>query len=335
MEKMISRDLISNPAFKKTDLIILFGKYLSHLIILLIICSILAAGCGKSEEPKRVSLEKRENTPISKGERGEKNIRIAVGGMVTPKEGLAYYKHFLDYVGEKLGEHVDYVDREDYAEINNLLRKGALDAAFVCSGPYVDGHKDFGLELLVAPQAYGVSVYYSYIIVAKDSTIDNFEGLRGKRFAFTDPLSNTGKLVPTFMLAKMNETPDTFFQSYIFTKTHDKAIKAIAQGIVDGASVDSLVWEYLNRVNPEFTSRTRIIKKSPPYAIPPVVVPHGLNARLKEQLRQIFLNAHNDEKGRELLKRMMIDRFIVIDDNAYDSIREMKAWLEKQRQEKK
>jgi phosphonate transport system substrate-binding protein len=132
------------------------------------------------------------------------------------------------------------------------------------------------------------------------------------------------------MLARMNETPDTFFNKYIFTFHHDKSVKAVAQGVVDGASVDSLVWEYLNRTNPEFTSKTRIILKSPPYAIPPVVVPKSLDPGLKERLRQIFLNAHNDDKGRELLNKMMIDKFVVIDDSAYDSVREMKSWLEKQ-----
>jgi phosphonate transport system substrate-binding protein len=301
-------------------------------IILVLIC---AGSCGKKEEPRRISLEKKEAIPNHAENISEKNIRIAVGGMVTPKEGLAYYKHFLDYIGEKLGRHVSFVDREDYAEINALLREGSIDAAFVCSGPYVDGHKDFGLELLVAPQAYGETVYYSYIIVAKDSTIRDFEGLRGKRFAFTDPLSNSGKLVPTFMLARMNETPDTFFQSYVFTKTHDNAIKAVARGVVDGAAVDSLIWEYSNRTNPEFTSKTRIIKKSPPYSIPPVVVPPSLEPGLKEKLRQIFLNAHTDTKGSEILKNMMVDRFVVVDDRAYDSIREMKAWVDKKGQGRK
>jgi phosphonate transport system substrate-binding protein len=167
--------------------------------------------------------------------------------------------------------------------------------------------------------------------VAKNSAIKNFGDLRGKSFAFTDPLSNTGKLVPTYMLARMNETPDSFFKKYIFTFHHDKSIKAVAQGVVDGASVDSLIWEYLNRTNPEYTSKTRIILKSPPYAIPPVVVPKGLDPALKERLRQIFLNAHNDDKGRELLIKMMIDKFVVIDDSAYDSVREMKSWLEKQK----
>lgn len=302
-----------------------------RLVVLagIILLFVFAGGCSRKDEPKRISLEKREHTPMRETD-GEKHIRIAVGGMITPKEGLAYYRNFLDYIGECLGTHVDFVDREDYAEINDLLRRGDIDAAFVCSGPYVDGHKEFGLELLAAPQAYGGTVYYSYIIVAGNSDIKDIEGLRGKRFAFTDPLSNTGKLVPTFMLAKMGETPETFFRAVTFTKTHDKAIMAVARGIVDGAAVDSLIWEYLNRTNPEFTAKTKIIRKSDPYGIPPVVVASGMDPELKKRLKQVFLDTQNDDRGRALLKKMMIDKFVMIDDHAYDSIREMKTWLDRQ-----
>jgi len=38
-------------------------------------------------------------------------------------------------------------------------------------------------------------VYHSYIITALDGPIESWDDLRGKRFAFTDPSSNTGCLV--------------------------------------------------------------------------------------------------------------------------------------------
>jgi len=104
-------------------------------------------------------------------------------------------------------------------------------------------------------------------------------------------------------------------------------------GIVDGAAVDSLIWEYAVRNNPEYTSKTKIIRKSPPYGIPPFVVRKGLAPGLKESLRDILLNAHNDKTGRNILNKMMIDKFISIDDSAYDSIREMQAWVAKQNTE--
>jgi len=289
-------------------------------------------GCS-GEKQQKISLESTRQsaeTPPSDA----KPVRFAVGGMITPKEGMGYYRDFLRYLQEKIGAKVAYVDREGYAEINEMLKNNQLEAAFVCSGPYVDGHAQFGLELLAAPQAYGATVYYSYIIVPKESPVRSFAELRGKRFAFTDPLSNSGKLVPTYMLARMQETPESFFKEFVFTKSHDKSIKAVAQGIVDGAAVDSLIWEYLNAKSPEFTAKTRILEKSQPYGIPPIVVSNSLAPELKERLRKAVLGAADDLRGQEILRQMKIDRFVEISDSAYDSVREMQAWIAKQQARK-
>ncbi|RJQ52588.1 MAG: phosphate/phosphite/phosphonate ABC transporter substrate-binding protein [Nitrospiraceae bacterium] len=306
---------------------------MTRRIFLLIFFTFFISGtvsCSKDEDVKRLDLSEIADIEKASPQTGEKPLRIAVGGMITPKEGFAYYKKFLDYIGGKIDRKVEFVDREDYAEINTLLENGFVDAAFVCGGPYVDGHDQFGLELLAAPVAYGKTTYHSYIIVPKNSPVSRFEELRGKTFAFTYPQSNSGKLAPAFMLAQMGETPESFFKSYTYTRAHDKSIRAVAAGIVDGAAVDSLIWEYDNLKNPAVTSGTRIIKKSPPYGIPPFVARPGLSPEIKEGLRNAVMNAHNDEKGREILKGMMLEKFVSIDDSAYDSIREMKRWLAKQ-----
>jgi phosphonate transport system substrate-binding protein len=292
---------------------------------------ILSASCVQKEEERRIDLEKKAVIkPLTKGTE-EEQLRIAVGAMITPRAGFAYYKQLLDYIEEKLEIKIKFVDKESYAEINSLLETDELDAAFVCSGPYVDGHKEFGLELVVVPQAYGETVYYSYIIVSSDSPIKTFEDLRGKTFAFADPKSNTGKLVPTYILARMEETPESFFGEYRFTYAHDKSIKTVALKLVDGAAVDSLIWEYADKTNPQFTSKTKIILKSSPYGIPPFAVRPGLSPETKNKLKQVLLNVHKDEKGKKILKGMMIDKFVEGDNSAYDSVREMKAWVEKQK----
>jgi phosphonate transport system substrate-binding protein len=289
-------------------------------------------GCNR-EEPKKVDLTK---TEVTTHERGGKPgaIQIAVGGMITPKEGFAYYREFLDYIGSELGRPVEYVDATSYEEINNKLESREIEAAIVCSGPYVDGHSKFGLELLAAPKAYGGSVYYSYIIVPKNSPAKGLDDLRGKSFAFSDPLSNTGKLVPEYLLARKGESSKTFFNKTVFSGSHDKSILAVADNLVDGAAVDSLIWEYLNKIKPELTGKTRILLKSDPYAIPPFVVHPSLEPALKEKLRTILLSAHTNPKGKELLDKMMTEQFVLIPDSAYDSIRDMKKWVTREKQGK-
>lgn len=256
-------------------------------------------------------------------------INICVGSMITPKEGFAYYKTLLGYIGDRLKMKVNFIERESYAEVNSLLEKNKIDVALVCGGPYIDGHDKFGLQLLVAPQVAGKTVYHSYIIVRKDSNINKFEELRGKTFVFVDPISNSGKIYPTYLLKQMNETPEIFFKEHIYSYAHDTSIRAVAEGIVDAAAVDSLIWNYMTKNNSPFTKLTRIIKVSPAYGIPPVVVRPTLANDLKEELKKIFLDMHLDEKGKEILEKMEIDKFVKIDDSNYDSIREIREYLEK------
>lgn len=256
-------------------------------------------------------------------------MNICVGSMITPKEGYAYYKALLDYIGDNLKMKVNFIEMGSYVETNNLLEEGKIDMAFVCGGPYIDGKAKFGLELLVAPQVDGKTVYYSYIIVHKDSNITKFEELRGKTFCFVDPISNTGKIYPTYLLKKMGETPETFFKEYIYSYAHDASIRAVAEGIVDAAAVDSLIWNYMDKSGLQFTRDTRIMKISPAYGIPPVVARPGLNKDLKDKIRQVLLSMHQDEEGKRILGKMSIDKFTEIDDSGYGSIREIKKYIER------
>lgn len=304
----------------RTEFRILRQLFVIGILGLLFIGTI---GCEKSDKINGSGpvLEVREAA------RNKSTIQIAIGSMVTSNEGASYYKELLDYVGEKLDKYVKLVDTDNYAQVNSLLKSGDLDAAFVCGRPYVDGHDQFGLELLVAPQVNGKTEYYSYIIVHIDSPVTTFEELRGKTFAFADPRSNTGKLVPTYMLAKMNETPDSFFSKYIYSFAHDKSIKAVGDKTVSGAAVDSLIWDFYNQTQPEVTSKTKIILKSSPYGIPPFVVSSGIDPETKNRLRDVFLGLHKDETSKKILEKMMIDKFVLVDDNQYNSIREMIALI--------
>jgi phosphonate transport system substrate-binding protein len=288
-------------------------------------------GCGE-QTPEKVEQPTREELAAKPA---EQTLTVCVGAVITPKKGLIYYQDMLNYISNKMGRQIKYVDKTTYAEINDMLKAGQVDVAFVCAQPYVDGHNEFGLELLVAPEVNGEPVYYSYIIVPQNSPVKSFAELRGKRFAFTDPDSNSGKLVPTYMLSKMGETPESFFKETIFSYAHDKSIQLVANGLVDGAAVDSLIWEYSYHFNPEYTSKTKVIEKSPPYGIPPVVVRPDLDLKTKSRLRQLFLNIHLDTEGKNILKNMLIDRFVTIEDSHYNSIREMQAYIKQQQAGKK
>lgn len=276
--------------------------------------------------PDDVVLDFNKTKPVERpGEAsaGGRRIRVAVGAMISPKETFIYYQHLLSYIGNKLGAHMQLIQRKTYEEINEMFGRGDIDLAFICSGPYATGKNAYGFELLATPQVRGSPFYQSYLIVNRSSPIHRLEDLKGKVFAFTDPDSNTGRLVPVYWLARMGERPETFFQRTIYTYSHDNSILAVGRGLVDGAAVDGLIWEYYHKRRPSLTDQTRIIKKSEKYGIPPLVVSKRLNPQLKDRIREVVLQMHLKPKGRKILQELMIDRFIVPEPRWYSNIAEM------------
>ncbi len=254
-------------------------------------------------------------------------LRIAVAAMISPKETYQSYIDLINMVGHFMDQKVIFIQKKTYSEVNDMLKNKELDLAFVCSGPYVSGKEEFGMELLVVPVCHGKKVYHSYFITSTKNGNDSFESLRGKTFAFTDPLSNTGYLVPIYYLAKRGETEKSFFAKTFFTHGHDNSIKAVAEGLADGAAVDSLIYDYLKSVNPEMTAKTMIIEKSPPYGIPPVVTLSSMAPQTKEKLRNIFLSIHENPQGRKILEQLRIERFERGNDKDYDTVRELQNFL--------
>ena len=285
-------------------------------------------GCGDSDTPIEVSMAQHNDDAVVKQLPANGYVRLAIAGVISPDKTFKYYEEFIDYFSKQINYPVRLVQRENYREINDLMKLGKVDIAFVCSGAYVDGASEGGMELLVAPEVLGKSVYHSYIIVAVPADAKVLQDLKGKSFAFTDPLSNSGYISPSYILkTQLGETPETFFKEIKFTYSHDISIKAVAQGKVYGAAVDSLVYDYFKRAEPELTAKTKVISISPPYGIPPVVVYPGLQPELKKKMQETFLNMHRDINGKLILDKLMIDKFVVVNDSLYDSIRQMEKAL--------
>jgi len=243
--------------------------------------------------------------------------------MITPVDTVKYYQEIIDYIGARIGQPVRMVHRRTYEEMDGLLERGEVQIAFICSAPYVKDRERFGVELLVAPSVNGSTRYQSYIIVHNDRPTKTFPELKGKSFAFTDPNSNTGKIYPTYLLKTMGYVPENFFGRSVYSYSHNKSVEMVAKKVVDGAAVESMVYEYMRKTGSPYARQTKIIKRSPPFGIPPVVVTRDVDPRLKNKVKEAFLSMRNTPKGKAILDAMMIDGFVEVPDGNYDTIREM------------
>lgn len=295
---------------------------LPFLIFFLSICF----SCNHT--PKNVKVIDFDNiapleSPISDSIKGRK-LRVAVSAILSPRETYNSYTDIFRYLSSKIGREIEFHQRKTYKEVNHMLEEGQLDFAFICSGAYIELSIDRGVELLCVPIIKGKSFYQAYIIVPANSSAKKLEDLQNSSFAFTDPLSNTGYLYVLHRLDQIERNADNFFSSTLFTNGHDISIQMVAKGLLDGATIDGLVYDFLSSKDPQRVSSIRIIEKSQYFGIPPIVISSHLDPELKSRIQDVFLNIHKDPQGKKLLKTLLIDRFVIGNDSNYNEIREIR-----------
>jgi len=303
-----------------------FSKSLTcELPMFLLFCIISVFGCTNEAEYKYVDLSQRiPETEARAPKPSDKILTVAVAAMISPKETFAYYHEMLKYIGENAGGYkVNLIQRKTYGEVNDLLRKGRIDIAFICSGPYAIGKEKYGFEALATPVVRSEPFYQSYLIVNKTSNYSSLVDLRGHIFAFTDPDSNTGALVPTYWLNQIGERSSSFFSKVVYTYSHDNSIMAVAKGLVDGAAVDGHKWEYFAIRNPIHTSKTRIIRRSEPFGSPPLVAAAHVSDELKQKIRILMIKMHESPEGQSILKKLMIERFLASEEEWYNPVKDI------------
>ncbi len=269
---------------------------------------IVAAACSACRSERVVDLD------FSRGVRAadvaapkDQVLRVAVGTFVSPESTYASYARLADMLAAGVSRRAELVQRESYEQVNRLLLDGEVDVALICTGAYIPIRDR--VRLLAVPVFAGHATYYSVVIAHRPGPISLAE-LRGKRFAFTDPLSNPGRPYPPLLLpSQFQSPPRMFFATLVSTGHHDGSIREVADGAVDGAAVDSLVLGAYLRDPPQRATDLVELHRSPPFGAPPFVARLGLPADLVESIRKLLLALHEDPAGREHLSKIGVERF--------------------------
>lgn len=294
--------------------------------IYIIFIAIFVSSCISNDNNETIDFSSSEDSgsPINT----KAKTYIAIASMTSPKETFIYYKDLIEYVSKKLGSKLYLRQKKTYEEVNELLINGEVDFAFICSGAFADIYPTNKVRTLVIPQIEGKNTYNSLIITNKQQNYTSFSDLRNKSFAFTDPLSNTGRFYPLKLLKDLNVKDHDFFINNIYTYGHDNSIQMVNRGIVDGAAVHSLIFKYIKKFHPDRVNNIKIVNKSEDYGMPPIVTPKSLARCKYDQYQNIFLHMHEDSIGRKILINLNIDKFIIPQKGMYKSVMNLKAYIE-------
>ena len=241
---------------------------------------------------------------------------------VILEDQLSLLSTWQRYLETRLGRPVHFVQRGSYREILDLLLNGNVDVAWVCGYPYVIYEQQ--LVLVAMPTYQGAPLYQSYLIVPEqDTTTRSITDLPRRVYAFSDPLSNSGHLVPRYQLIEAGKQPTQFFRRYFFTFAHRKVVEAVQVGLANGGSVDGYVWDTLAKQQPAATAGVRIAWKSARFGFPPVVARATLPTEEREAVTRALLGMQDSDSGVQLLRDLNIDGFERGSPEVFDGIRQM------------
>lgn len=248
----------------------------------------------------------------------ERPLRIAIATVMSPQVTVESYRNIANYISKKLNRPTVLVQRQTYEEVNMLMSNGDADIAFASTGAYSSYKGLTPTEILAMVVHNQTSYYHVQVIVHKNSNFHTIDDLQGKSFAFTDPLSYSGHISIIEMLYERGLRPEQYFGRYIYTYSHDKSIWAVANKVVDAASIDSMIYDYLKVYHPELTDQIRVIKTIGPFPTGPVIIRSTMSSDQKEAIRNIFLTMHLNEEIQPSLNNLLIDYFIMPDPKNYE-----------------
>ncbi len=225
----------------------------------------------------------------------------------------------VNHLHKQLGIKVKFQVAGDYAGVIIAMQHKHVDVAYFGPKSYCEAAKRSGAEAVAIEVSQdGTAGYYGYIITKKGSGLKALASLKGKTWAFTDPNSTSGTLVPTVYFSEQGIDPQKYFSRVIYSGSHEASILAVKSGKVDGASTNNLDFERgLGRQwqKDDFN----IIWKSKLIPASPIAVRKDLPVSLKTAIKDAFVS-FKDKDGLEKLK---ISGYIPGNDAMYDGVRKL------------
>lgn len=225
------------------------------------------------------------------------------------------------HLEKSLGLKVKLQVAGDYAGVIIGMQHKHIDVAYLGPKSYCEAALRANAEAVAVEIGQsGIAGYHGYIISRSDSGLKTIDSLQDKKWAFTDPHSTSGTLVPTVFFNEQNITPDNYFSKVIYSGSHEASILAVKSGKIDAASTNDLDFE--RGLGKQWKKGDfNIIWTSDLIPGSPMAVRADLPASLKTAIKDAFISYH-DADGLEKLK---ISGYAVADDSMYDGVRKLIA----------
>src|SRR5215468_7346630 len=233
----------------------------------------------------------------------------------------------LAHLEKDLGVKVKPATATDYRGTIEALKFKKAELGHLGPKSYVEASNNnyANVEPIAQLQlANGSLGYRSCLIVHSDSDMFSPEDMGGKTFAFNDPNSTSGYLVPSaFFMMEMSVDPKKYFSKVTFSGSHEASILAVANKKVEVASTNLPDLQQLTRENKVPRNALRVIWVSKLIPNDPIVVRKDMPASLRSAIQESLttMKARSPEAFKEI--GAWVGGFVPADDSKYQVIRDL------------
>ena len=251
------------------------------------------------------------------GQTPSEALILAVHPYLPAPEIHRRFGPLASHLGRALGRPVQVRVGQDYDQHIAAIGHDQVDIAFLGPASYVRMDDRYGRKPILARFQVGDDPHlYGVIAVRQDSPVQRLTDLRGRRFAFADPESTMGHLVPRHMLLQAGLPLDALGQ-YRYLGSHRNVALGVLAGDFDAGAMKREVFD-------EFAAHgLRALALSPPSPDHLFVTRATLPTADVARLRQAMLTLQAQPGGRDLLKRLHpgLTALVAGSDGDYDGLR--------------
>jgi len=158
-------------------------------------------------------------------------------------------------------------------DVWDIWQSSDLALAQTCGYPYrarLHGHvaligtPDYGLPSCAA------GYYFSVFVTRRDDPRSNLREFASARFAYNEPLSQSGWAAPMVHMATQN----LLFGAHIQSGAHVNSARMVAQGDADIAAIDAVTWAMIEKFD-AFAKDLHIIARTDPTPALPYIAALG------------------------------------------------------------
>jgi len=252
-----------------------------------------------------------------------KSIKIGVIPTEGGSESKLRFIPLQEHMEKVLGIEVELVSAADYAGVITAMAHKHIDFAYFGPKSYTEAaEKANGIALAMELDENGNPGYTPIIIAKAGSSIKNMDQAKGKTFAFTDPNSTSGCLMPSVTFSRdLKIDPNAYFSSVSFSGSHGASMLAVKNGKIDVAATNDIDMNRMIEKGAISKDDLNIIYSANPLPGAPMAARKDLPKSLQAAFCGALMMLNEDK---EALKKLGNGGYGPAQDSDYDIIRYLK-----------